>query len=120
MSERAAQDPVAQAQWYFEGPGRLKDGQEWRAVATYRCKRSHLLTHVLKTPGGYVLYNLRRGTNSGLGEPDEVVGLLPELNGHSGDFDVPLGACKCQSVRTRLLADIWGDVDRRKTGDITI
>jgi hypothetical protein len=110
----ADEDPITDLERYFEKPGRLKEGHEWRAVVTYRCKRSHLLTYVLKMPTAYVLYSLRRGAISGLGEPGEVVGGLPELDGQNGDFGMPLGSCKCQPARTRPLGAIWSDVEHHR------
>lgn len=96
---------------YLESPGRFKDDHKWRRRVQYRCKRSHLLGSVVKLPGGYVLYTLRRESEWPGTQPTDMVGTIPPLGHDNGDFELAIGGCKCQPVRTRRLGEIWADIE---------
>ncbi len=111
-SSGSQNDPVEAINEYLESPGRFKPRDKWRARVQYRCKRSHTLGFVVKLPTGLVLYTLRREGEWQADEPTDMVGPIPALDEHNGDFEMAIGGCKCQSVRTRRLAQIWADIER--------
>lgn len=104
-------DPLTAINDYLESPGRFKDGQKWRPRVQYRCKRSHLLGSVVKLPDGYVLNTLRRESAWQGDQPTDMVGSIPALEDDNGDFEFAIGGCKCQSVRTHRLEEIWADIE---------